>query len=160
MVMYGPKYGTDPASLSCTPAGGTQQPNSFTFTQKINGTGSQTVFAVSDVQQYQAAQIKTKIPTNFALVSSQVCTDGPKVGNDATANRATITCPATASVGWDWTPATLAQLAGGLTGASVDTAKLQLNGTQGIVAGSVTITLTDGSEMPQDANTITFTITP
>jgi hypothetical protein len=159
-TMGNPVFHLDTSSLTCVPAAGTQQATSFTYVQKINGTASQTTYVVADAQAFQLAQLETKIPMNYTLISSSICPDGPLVGNDATATRATLTCTATGIVGWAWTPATLAQLASSIAGASPSTAALQLNSTQGIVNGSVKIALMNGSELPQDATTITFVVTP
>ncbi len=159
-LLFGPTYTFDTHSLACTPAAGTQQGNSFTYVQKINATASQTIYAQADVQAYQLAQVKAKIPAGYELVSSQICPNGPLVGNGATATRATITCPATALAGWTWTPAALTALATAITTADPGTAKIQLNQTPGIVAGSVTIALTNGSELPQNPGVITFKVTP
>ena len=159
-LLFNPTFSIDATSLSCTPTGGTQQAAAFTYVQKINGTASQTTYLIADAQAYQLAQLKTKIPTNYTLSDSAICPNGPVVGTNATATSATLTCTATGTVGWNWTPTTLAQLATSVAGASTTTAQLQLNNTQGIVAGSVKIALVNGSQMPQDASTITFAVSP
>ena len=131
VVLYGPKFTTDPASLTCSPPGAPNSPTLHLHPKdqwdgQPDGLCRQRRAAVPDRADQGEA------PRQLALVTSQICPDGPKVGTDATANHATITCPATANVGWDWTPDALNQLAQVIAGLGVGSAALQLNQTQGI----------------------------
>jgi|GEM_PF-2638342 len=158
VVFFGPTINIDTGSLACTPKAGTQQATSFTYTQTITGSVSQSIFSIADAQNYQTDQLKKQIPNKYTLIDAKACPDGPKAGTDATATKVTITCPTTGTVGWNWTPDALQQLGASLAGASVSTATLQLGQTPGITPGSVKIDLTDGSVLPVDGASITWVV--
>jgi hypothetical protein len=160
VAIYGPSFSIDVSSLSCNPQPQPANPQAspFTYTQTINGSASATYANTSDIANYQTAQLQKAIPTNYVLADSKICPDGPKAATNSTATKGTITCPATGTAKWNWTPDTLATLSNGIAGATVATATLQLNGTQGITQGSVKIELIDGSTLPQDPQAISFAV--
>ncbi len=160
VVFSGPSYAIDSSSLSCSPGAGTQQSGEFTYVQQINGSVAESVYALSDLQSALTKALQAAVPQNYALLSTQICPSGPKTGSDASSTRATITCAASATVGWAWTPASLLTLAQSIAGSATGPASLQLNQTQGIAPASVKITLKDGSELPKDPAAITFVVTP
>lgn len=158
IIFYGPVFDIKASTLSCSPAAGTQQTTPFNFTQKIDGTATETTFLASDAQDFQTKSVGGVVPTNYVLVSASACPEGPKAGDGATGSKATITCPTTGKAGWDWKPAALSDLASAIAGSGLGSAVLELNSTPGVTPGSVKVDLVDGSELPQNADDITFAV--
>ncbi len=160
-VFYGPAFNVNATTLTCNPAAGTQQLNPFTFTASVSGTVTETYALTSDIQSYQQSQLQKLVPAGYVLLqNAKICPDGPQAGGDATATHATITCAATGTAAWNWSADALNQLAGSIAGLGPGPAALQLNQTQGVVAGSVKISLEAGTLLPEDPAAIGFVITP
>jgi hypothetical protein len=155
-VFSGPTFAINQGSLTCAPAAGTRQSSPFTYIQKIDGSASESAFKGADARAYQGQQLQTAIQqlgADYGLLSSDICPDGLVV-SDASATRATISCPTSGTVRYLWTQDKLKDLAAQLAGKTLDEAKAALDTTTGVQPESVVIDGLQGGRLPTDASQI------
>jgi hypothetical protein len=155
-IFSGPTYTINLGSLTCAPPAGTRQSSPFTYVQHIDGSASQTSFKPADVRAYQSQQLQNAVGqagAGYALLSSSICPDGLAVSN-ASATRATVSCPASGVAHYLWTPDKLKVLATQLAGKTADEAKALLDTTPGVQPGSAIIDGLQGARLPTDASQI------
>jgi hypothetical protein len=154
-VFSGPTFAINLGSLTCSPVAGTRQSSPFTYVQKIDGSASESTFKPADVRAYQSQQVQAalaQLGADYTLLSSDICPDGITVSN-ASATRATITCPASGEARYNWTSDKLKSLAEQLASKTLDAAKSLLDATPGVQPGSAII------DVPSNgAATVTYTL--
>jgi hypothetical protein len=155
-VFSGPTFAINQGSMTRTPAAGTRQSSPFTYVQKIDGSASQTIFKPADARAYQGRQLQAAVQqlgADYALISSDICSNGLTVSG-ASATRATISCPASGTARYLWTPDKLKALAAQLAGKTPDGAKALLDATPGVLPGSAIIDGLQGARLPADPSQI------
>ncbi len=160
-TFYGPQFSFTDGSATCSPVAGTTESSDFSFTVAINGSAVQTTFNPTQVKSYQQTQLQNAAANvapagSYTLIGSAVC-GTPSVGA-TTSTSATITCTASGTAGWIWNSSNENTIANLINGESKGSALAALNSVQGIVAGSVSISLTGGSYLPVNASAISFSI--
>ena len=148
--------------VSCSPTANAQQNNPFQFTVSVAGTANETYFSNSAVTSFEQGQLSAAaaaVPAGsyqLNVVHNSICPSGYNLSG-ASSTSVTIICASTGLADWNWSGGT-STLSNLINGESKNAAMSAINAIQGVKSGSVSISLTEGSYLPQNAPNISFSI--
>ncbi len=140
-------------------SGGQNVGGASTYTICASGSAWKLTYSPSGAQNVQKARI---VPNaGYAVDSSTIAVCGAVVvqSTDVPNQRATLSCPASATARYVWTSDMLTTLRGQLAGKTPSQANSMLAATAGIAANSIHVTIPSGfKSLPSDPNAITITV--